>query len=135
MTRVVAGFRTATSAISFETWVRDFECVVEAASFRQFTLVATCRAAIAIEYAARHPERVSPSSSTDLCARSIAARSAQPGREARVLLDLTRRLGPGEPRQLPAGMGVELSAGRHAGTFALWSISIAPPPLPIPPLA
>src|SRR5262245_44076043 len=46
--------------LSFETWVRDFECVIEAAGFRQFALVATCQGGpIAIEYAARHPERVS----------------------------------------------------------------------------
>jgi pimeloyl-ACP methyl ester carboxylesterase/DNA-binding CsgD family transcriptional regulator len=46
--------------LSFETWVRDFECVIEAAAFEQFSLVATCQGGpIAIEYAARHPERVS----------------------------------------------------------------------------
>jgi pimeloyl-ACP methyl ester carboxylesterase/DNA-binding CsgD family transcriptional regulator len=46
--------------LSFETWVQDFECVVEAASFRRFALLATCQGGpIAIEYAARHPERVS----------------------------------------------------------------------------
>jgi pimeloyl-ACP methyl ester carboxylesterase/DNA-binding winged helix-turn-helix (wHTH) protein/DNA-binding CsgD family transcriptional regulator len=45
--------------LSFETWVRDFECVVDAASFRRFSLLATCQGGpIAIEYAARHPERV-----------------------------------------------------------------------------
>src|SRR6516162_5767102 len=49
-----------TKNLSFETWVRDLECVVEAADFRQFALVATCWGGpIAIEYAARHPERVS----------------------------------------------------------------------------
>jgi len=46
--------------LSFETWVRDFECVVEAADFRRFALVATCWGGpVAIEYAVRHPERVS----------------------------------------------------------------------------
>ena len=46
--------------LSFESWVRDFECVVEAASFRRFSVLATCQGGpIAIEYAARHPERVS----------------------------------------------------------------------------
>ena len=49
-----------TKNLSFGTWVRDLECVVEAADFRQFALVATCWGGpIAIEYAARHPERVS----------------------------------------------------------------------------
>ena len=46
--------------LSFETWVRDFECVVEAAGFRKFALVATCWGGpVAIEYAVRHPDRVS----------------------------------------------------------------------------
>ena len=47
------------SDLSFEAWVRDFECVIDAAGFRQFDLLATCQGGpIAIEYAARHPERV-----------------------------------------------------------------------------
>ena len=46
--------------LSFETWVRDFECIIEAAALPRFALVATCQGGpIAIEYAARHPERVS----------------------------------------------------------------------------
>jgi pimeloyl-ACP methyl ester carboxylesterase/DNA-binding CsgD family transcriptional regulator len=46
--------------LSFETWVRDLECVVEAAGFRRFALVGTCWGGpIAVEYAARHPRRVS----------------------------------------------------------------------------
>jgi pimeloyl-ACP methyl ester carboxylesterase/DNA-binding CsgD family transcriptional regulator len=45
--------------LSFESWIKDFECVIEAASFRRFDLLATCQGGpIAIEYAARHPERV-----------------------------------------------------------------------------
>jgi pimeloyl-ACP methyl ester carboxylesterase len=46
--------------ISFETWVRDLEWVIEAAGFRKFAMVGTCWGGpIAIEYAARHPDRVS----------------------------------------------------------------------------
>jgi pimeloyl-ACP methyl ester carboxylesterase/DNA-binding CsgD family transcriptional regulator len=46
--------------LSFETWVHDLECVIEAADFRRFAVVGTCWGGpIAIEYAARHPERVS----------------------------------------------------------------------------
>jgi pimeloyl-ACP methyl ester carboxylesterase/DNA-binding CsgD family transcriptional regulator len=46
--------------LSYETWVRDLECVTEAAGFRRFAMVGTCwGGAIAIDYAARHPERVS----------------------------------------------------------------------------
>ncbi len=45
--------------LSYETWIRDLECVIEAAGFRQFAMVGTCwGGAIAIDYAARHPERV-----------------------------------------------------------------------------
>jgi pimeloyl-ACP methyl ester carboxylesterase/DNA-binding CsgD family transcriptional regulator len=45
--------------LSFESWIRDFECVIEAASFQRFDLLAKCWGGpIAIEYAARHPERV-----------------------------------------------------------------------------
>ena len=46
--------------LSFETWIRDLECVIDAARFHRFAMVGTCwGGAIAIEYAARHPERVS----------------------------------------------------------------------------
>jgi pimeloyl-ACP methyl ester carboxylesterase/DNA-binding CsgD family transcriptional regulator len=46
--------------LSFENWVRDFECVVDAACPGRFALLATCQGGpIAIEYAARHPGRVS----------------------------------------------------------------------------
>jgi pimeloyl-ACP methyl ester carboxylesterase/DNA-binding CsgD family transcriptional regulator len=45
--------------LSFEAWIRDFESVVDAAGFQQFSILATCQGGpVAIEYAARHPERV-----------------------------------------------------------------------------
>jgi len=45
--------------LSYETWIRDLECVVDAAGFHRFAMVGTCwGGAIAIDYAARHPERV-----------------------------------------------------------------------------
>jgi pimeloyl-ACP methyl ester carboxylesterase/DNA-binding CsgD family transcriptional regulator len=45
--------------LSYEIWIRDLECVIEAAGFRRFAMVGTCwGGAIAIDYAARHPERV-----------------------------------------------------------------------------
>src|SRR4030081_1012991 len=50
----------AAGNLSFESWVRDRECVVEAAGLRRFALIGTCWGGpIAIEYASRHPERVS----------------------------------------------------------------------------
>jgi pimeloyl-ACP methyl ester carboxylesterase/DNA-binding CsgD family transcriptional regulator len=48
------------SDLSFESWIRDFEAVIDAASLRKVAILATCQGGpIAIEYAARHPERVS----------------------------------------------------------------------------
>lgn len=45
--------------VSFETWVRDLETVVDAAGLDRFDLLGISRGgAIAIAYAARHPERV-----------------------------------------------------------------------------
>ena len=48
------------SDISFEAMVRDLEAVVDAAGFARFALMGHSQGgAIAVEYAARHPERVS----------------------------------------------------------------------------
>ena len=44
---------------SFEGWIKDIEAVVDAAGFRQFDVLATCWGGpIGVEYAARHPDRV-----------------------------------------------------------------------------
>lgn len=46
--------------ISFETFVTDLETVVDAAGFERFALLGISQgAAVSIEYAARHPQRVS----------------------------------------------------------------------------
>jgi class 3 adenylate cyclase/alpha-beta hydrolase superfamily lysophospholipase len=46
--------------ISFEAWVRDLEAMVDAVGLERFTLYGASQGApIAIEFAARHPERVS----------------------------------------------------------------------------
>lgn len=45
--------------LSFEGWLRDLEAVVDAAGFERFAVFGMSQAAaLAIEYAARHPERV-----------------------------------------------------------------------------
>ncbi|MFW6205906.1 MAG: alpha/beta fold hydrolase [Gemmatimonadota bacterium] len=45
--------------ISFEAWVRDLEAVVDAEGLDRFPLLGLSQgAAVAVEYAARHPERV-----------------------------------------------------------------------------
>lgn len=46
--------------VSFEAWVRDLETVADAYGYQRFVLLAfTCAAGVAVEYAARHPQRVS----------------------------------------------------------------------------
>ena len=46
--------------MSFEAWVRDLETVADAHGHKRFALLGfTCAAGVAVEYAARHPERVS----------------------------------------------------------------------------
>jgi pimeloyl-ACP methyl ester carboxylesterase len=47
-------------SVSFEEWVHDLEAVVDAAGLTRFPLFAMSQAgAVAVAYAARHPERVS----------------------------------------------------------------------------
>ncbi len=102
--------------LSFETWVRDFECVVEAAGFRRFPLVATCQGGpIAIEYAARRPDRVSHLVLYGTFARGRLQRS-QPhqAEKARVLHELTR-LGWGQDDH--AFLQVWASAFQPGGTL------------------
>jgi pimeloyl-ACP methyl ester carboxylesterase/DNA-binding CsgD family transcriptional regulator len=45
--------------LSFEAWVRDFEAVIDAAGMERFALFGASQgSSIAVEYAVRHPERV-----------------------------------------------------------------------------
>jgi len=82
-----------TKNLSFETWVRDLECVADAAAFRRFAIVGTCWGGpIAIEYAARHPERVSRLVLYATYAQGRRRRTDSPYEEikARLWSDLTR---------------------------------------------
>lgn len=79
--------------LSFENWVKDFEIVIDAAGFQQFSLLSTCWGGpVAIEYAARHPERVDRLVLYGTYARGRFRRDDRPGEaeKARVLLDLTQ---------------------------------------------
>jgi pimeloyl-ACP methyl ester carboxylesterase len=79
--------------LSFETWVQDLESVIEAAGFRRFAMVGTCWGGpIAIEYAARHPERVSRLVLHGSYARGRLRRTDSPkeGAKSRALADVTR---------------------------------------------
>jgi pimeloyl-ACP methyl ester carboxylesterase/DNA-binding CsgD family transcriptional regulator len=82
-----------TSDLSFDNWVSDFDCVIDAASLGQFDLLATCWGGpIAITYAARHPERVNRLILYGTYALGRLRWNDRPKEieKARVLLDLTR---------------------------------------------
>jgi pimeloyl-ACP methyl ester carboxylesterase/DNA-binding CsgD family transcriptional regulator len=79
--------------VTFETWLSDFETVIEAAGFERFDLVGTCWGGpIVMEYARRHPERVRRMVLYGTYARGRYKRSDMPEEPARanVLLELTR---------------------------------------------
>jgi len=79
--------------VSFEHWVSDFECVVEAAGFERFSLLGTCQGGpVTLEYAARHPERVSHLVLYGTYVHGRYKRAGIPlqAEKAKVLLDLLR---------------------------------------------
>jgi pimeloyl-ACP methyl ester carboxylesterase/DNA-binding SARP family transcriptional activator len=66
-----------TSSFSLEAWVRDLETVVDALGLERFPILGISQGGpIAIEYAARHPERVSHVVVYGTCARSTWARAS-----------------------------------------------------------
>ena len=79
--------------VSFESSVRDLECVVDAAGFEHFALLGACQGGpTAIEYAARHPERVTRLVLYGTYARGRTKRTNIPQQveKGKVLLDMTR---------------------------------------------
>lgn len=79
--------------IGFHTWVEDLETVIDAAGLQRFALVGTCQGGpVAMEYARRHPDRVSHLVLYGTYARGRFKRADLPdeAERARVLLDLTR---------------------------------------------
>ena len=79
--------------ISFERWVSDFEAVVDSAGYDRFVLLGVCQGGpIAIEYAARHPERVSKLILYGTYARGRLRRdnSAREAEVAKITCDLAR---------------------------------------------
>jgi pimeloyl-ACP methyl ester carboxylesterase len=78
---------------SADTWARDFATVVDAASLGRFPLLGICQGGpIAIDYAARHPERVSQLVLYGTYARGNLRRPERPNEsaKARVFLDMAR---------------------------------------------
>jgi pimeloyl-ACP methyl ester carboxylesterase/DNA-binding CsgD family transcriptional regulator len=75
--------------ISFEAFVRDLEAVVDAAGLERFALLGHSQGgAIALEYAARHPERVSQLVLLGTYARGRFKRSPESRTEAEAQLKL-----------------------------------------------
>lgn len=104
--------------ITFESWVQDFERVIDAAGFERFALLGTCQGGpIAMEYAARHPERVTHLVLYGTYARGKLRRVNLPGEveKGRLMLDLTQ-LGWG--RENHAFLQVWASAFQPGGTLA-----------------
>ena len=102
---------------SFESWVCDFETVVRASGLERFDLLAKCWGGpIAIEYAARHPERVNRLVLYGTNALGRLRWSGRPNdaERARVLLDLMR-LGWGQENH--AFMQVWASYFQPSGTL------------------
>jgi pimeloyl-ACP methyl ester carboxylesterase len=78
--------------ISFERWVEDLEAVVDALGLERFALIGISQSAsTAIEYAARHPERVSALIVYGGFARGPLLWGKDP-EKARQRLDLTRQM-------------------------------------------
>lgn len=79
------------SDLSFETWVRDFGAVVDAAGLDRFSVVGICQGGpIAIEFAVRQPDRVSELVLYGTYARGRNRRSTIPlePEKARVMLEM-----------------------------------------------
>jgi pimeloyl-ACP methyl ester carboxylesterase/DNA-binding CsgD family transcriptional regulator len=76
------GFGLSDSEVSeqsMDAWVHDLEAVVDAAGLEKFPLVGMCHGgAIAVEYAARHPERVTQLVLFGAYARGRAIRATTP---------------------------------------------------------
>jgi pimeloyl-ACP methyl ester carboxylesterase/DNA-binding CsgD family transcriptional regulator len=78
---------------SMETWARDFGLVIDAADLKRVPLLGVCQGGpIAIEYAARHPERVSRLVLYGTYARGMLRRTDLPpeSSKARLLLEIAQ---------------------------------------------
>ena len=83
---------------TFEDWVEDLETVVDAVGLERFPLLGISQGgAVAIAYAARHPERVSRLLLAGAYARGRAVRATDPEEQAVAALDLNlARVGWGQ---------------------------------------
>jgi pimeloyl-ACP methyl ester carboxylesterase/DNA-binding CsgD family transcriptional regulator len=79
------------SGLSFETWVSDFERLVDKLALKQFALIGACQGgAVAIKYAERRPERIGHLLLYGTYARGRNRRSSPPlePEKARVMLEM-----------------------------------------------
>jgi pimeloyl-ACP methyl ester carboxylesterase/DNA-binding CsgD family transcriptional regulator len=86
---------------SLDAWVHDFEAVVDAAGLERFPIIGMCHGgAIAVEYAARHPERVTHLVLLGAYVRGALRRARNPQEyAARELMLKTVELGWGEDNE------------------------------------
>jgi pimeloyl-ACP methyl ester carboxylesterase/DNA-binding CsgD family transcriptional regulator len=105
-----------TDQLSFENWVSDLAYVVDAAGFDRFPILATCWGGpVAIEFAARYPERVSHLVLYGTYARGrFQVGEPEVTKKARLMLELTR-LGWGQENN--AFMQVWSSTFQPGGTL------------------
>jgi serine/threonine protein kinase/alpha-beta hydrolase superfamily lysophospholipase len=83
--------------MSFALWVRDLETVVQAAGVDRFALLGISQGgAVAIDYAVRHPERVSHLILLGAFSRGLAARGTEEEMAARRALQTLVRMGWGK---------------------------------------
>jgi pimeloyl-ACP methyl ester carboxylesterase len=109
-----------TKDFGFDDWVRDLESVVEALGLERFPLLGVSQGgAVAVAYAARHPERVSKLILCSAYARGRAVRAvdAEERRAAALDLDLAR---VGWGRDDPAFRQVFAAQFLPDGTRADW---------------
>jgi pimeloyl-ACP methyl ester carboxylesterase/DNA-binding winged helix-turn-helix (wHTH) protein len=77
--------------LSFEWQLRDLECVVDAAGIEKFALLGISQgASVAVEYAARHPERVSKLVLHGGFVQGWGRRDSEAEREGRAQVELVR---------------------------------------------
>ena len=110
-----------TTDFSFDAWVRDLETVVEALGLERFPLLGVSQGgAVALAYAARHPERVSRLVLCGAYARGRAVRAVGEGEKRAAALDLDlARVGWG--RDDPAFRQVFAAQFVPDGTRADWA--------------
>lgn len=110
-----------TTEFSFDAWVRDLESVVEALHLDRFPLLGVSQGgAVAVAYAARHPERVTRLVLCGAYARGRAVRAVDDGERQAAALDLDlARVGWG--RDDPAFRQVFAAQFLPDGTRADWA--------------